>query len=96
MQSPQYYKVLVDNDQVRALEYHLKPGQHEPMHSHPPGVVYYFADAKFRTTSPDGKSKETEVTRGETIWRDSVAHALENIGDTEAHAFAIELKKSCE
>ena len=25
--SPQYYKVLLENDQVRVVEYHLKPGQ---------------------------------------------------------------------
>jgi hypothetical protein len=25
--SPQYYKVLLENDQVRVLEYRLKPGE---------------------------------------------------------------------
>ncbi|PYJ67167.1 MAG: hypothetical protein DME76_15800, partial [Verrucomicrobia bacterium] len=37
--SPQYYKVLLENDQVRVLEYRLKPGEKEPTHSHPAGVV---------------------------------------------------------
>jgi hypothetical protein len=32
-QSPQYYKVLLENDQVRVLEYRLKPGEKEPMHN---------------------------------------------------------------
>jgi hypothetical protein len=33
--SPQCYKVLLENDQVRVLEYHLKAGEKEPMHLHP-------------------------------------------------------------
>jgi len=44
-QSPQYYKVRVDNDRVRVLEYHLPSGQREAMHSHPPGVVFITSDA---------------------------------------------------
>ena len=31
--SPHYYKVLLENDQVRVFEYRLKPGEKEPMHS---------------------------------------------------------------
>ena len=94
-QSPQYYRVLVENEVVRVLEYRLKPGEKEPMHRHPAGVVYYFSDAKFRTMLPDGRVTEPAGTPGETIWREAVTHALENIGDTEAHALAVELKRSC-
>lgn len=94
-QSPQYYKVLVDNDVVRVLEYRLKPGEKEPMHSHAAGVVYYFTGANFRTSFPDGRVTEPEVTPGETIWRETVAHASENIGTTEAHALAVEMKRTC-
>ena len=65
------------------------------MHWHPAGVVYYFGDAKFQTTFPDGRVTEPAATPGETVWREPVAHALENTGDTEAHAFAVELKRSC-
>jgi hypothetical protein len=34
--SPQYYTVKAENDRVRVLEYRLKPGEKEVMHSHPP------------------------------------------------------------
>jgi quercetin dioxygenase-like cupin family protein len=93
--SPQYYKVLLDNDQVRVLEYRLKPGEKEPMHSHPAGVVYIFGDAKMRITYPDGKAEEAAIVAGQTNWRDPIKHALENIGNTETHALAIELKNPC-
>lgn len=93
--SPQYYKVLLENDQVRVLEYRLKPGEKEPMHSHTTGVVYIFGDAKLRTTYPDGRTEETSGAAGEAHWRNPVTHALENVGNTEAHALAVELKHPC-
>lgn len=90
--SPQYYKVLLENDQVRVLEYRLKPGEKEPMHSHPAGVVYVLSGTKLKVTYPDGRTEERGATAGETIWREPTTHALENVGDTEAHAIAIDLK----
>ena len=92
--SPQYYKVLLENDQVRVLEYRLKAGGKEAMHSHPAGVVYVLSGAKLRFTYPDGRTEEKAAATGETIWRESTTHAVENIGDTEAHAIGIDLKTS--
>jgi quercetin dioxygenase-like cupin family protein len=94
-QSPQYYKVLLENDQVRVLEYRLKPGEREPMHTHTAGVLYIFGDAKMKTTYPDGRIEETTGGAGEAHWRNPVTHALENIGKTEAHALAVEMKNPC-
>jgi quercetin dioxygenase-like cupin family protein len=92
--SPQFYKVLLENDQVRVLEYHLKAGEKEPMHSHGAGVVYVLSGAKLKFTFPDGRTEERSAATGETIWREPVTHAVENVGDTEAHAIAIDLKTS--
>ncbi len=94
-QSPQYYKVLLENDQVRVLEYRLKPGEKEPMHTHTPGLLYIFGDANLRTTYPDGRTEESAGGAGEAHWRNPVTHAIENIGKTEAHALAIDVKKPC-
>src|SRR6266513_2278807 len=66
--SPQYYKVLLENDQV---------------HSHPAGVVYVLRGAKLKFTYPDGRTEERAAATGETIWRDPTTHAVDNIGDTE-------------
>ena len=92
--SPKYYKVLLENDQVRVLEYHLKPGEKEAMHSHPAGVVYVLGGAKLRFSYPDGRTEEKAAATGETIWRDPTTHAVENVGNTEAYAIAIDLKTS--
>ena len=90
--SPQYYKVLLENDQVRVLEYRLKAGEKEPMHSHPAGVVYVLSGAKLKFSYPDGKIEERAAATGETFWREQITHAVENVGDTEANAIAIDPK----
>ena len=91
-QSPQYYKVRVDNDRLRVLEYHLPSGQREAMHSHPPGVVFITSDARLRTTLPNGSVSEASFNAGEVHWRDATTHAMENIGTPEFTALGIELK----
>ena len=90
--SPQFYKVLIDNDEMRVLEFHFKPGEKEPMHSHPRGFVYALTDAKLKITFPDGKTEEIAVKTGDARWRDPVTHMNENIGTAEASALAVELK----
>jgi len=55
--SPAMYKVLLDNDQVRVLEFRAKPGQSEPMHSHPAMTVYDISGGRIRLTTPDGKTE---------------------------------------
>jgi quercetin dioxygenase-like cupin family protein/ketosteroid isomerase-like protein len=92
--SPKYYKVLLENDQVRVLEYRLKPGEREPMHSHPAGVVYLLSGARVKFTYPDGKTEEKPAASGETIWREPTTHAVENVGAIETHAIAIDLKSA--
>ena len=90
--SPQYYEVRFENDRVRVLEYHLKPGEKEASHTHPPGVVYVLSDATIRTVRPDGKSSEASGKAGSVMWRDETTHSVENVGSTEARALAVELK----
>src|SRR6266487_2245156 len=75
--SPKYYKVLLENDQVRVPEYRLKAGEKEPMHSHPAGVVYVLSGARVKFTYPDGRTEESlqprekrfGVSRPHTRWR---------------------------
>jgi beta-alanine degradation protein BauB len=94
--APEYYKVLLENDQIRVIDYRLKPGEKEPVHSHPFGVaVYFLSDSKIRTTFPDGRTAEASTKPGDFIWREPVTHTGENIGNTEAHALLIEPKNHC-
>ena len=73
--APQSYNLVLDNDSLRVIDYRLNAGEKEPIHSHPSGVVvYYFTDAKVRTTLPDGKTTETVNRAGDIIWRNPVTH----------------------
>jgi len=91
--APQSYKVLLENDRVRVLEYRLKPGAKEPMHSHPDYIVYAFSSGKAKFTFPDGKTKEREIKAGKTMFIKAETHAVENVGTTTAHGLLIELKE---
>ena len=90
--SPQLYTIRLDNDRVRVYEYHLKPGEKEPMHSHPAGVVYVLKGATLSDTLPGGQSMSLEAKSGSVLWREATSHALENVGTTEAAAIGIDLK----
>ena len=91
--SPSLYTVRLDNDRVRVLDYHLKPGQSEAMHTHLAGVAYVVNGAKLRTISPSGESTLGELHAGDVHWRpNNIVHAVENVGTTEEHAIIVELK----
>ena len=94
--SPEYYTVLFENDEVRVIEYRLRPGEKEPMHSHPEGVVRYLSNATFRATLPDGTVSEGSAKEGDVQWREFTRLAVENIGTTDAIAFAVELKNAAD
>jgi hypothetical protein len=57
--------------------------------------VYEFDSGRFKVTTPDGKSEISEGEAGGVFWRDNTTHAIENVGSTEGHALAVELKKVC-
>ena len=90
--SPQYYKVRLENDRVRVLEYRLKPGEKEVMHSHPERVLIALADATVKSTLADGTASVHPSVQGEVEWSDPLVHKVENIGSTEAHYLSVELK----
>ena len=87
-------KVILENEHVRVLDYHVKPGGKVPMHSHPPAVTYYMTDAKLKTTLADGKVMTVDVKAGDAKWSDAVTHANENIGTTEGHVIVVEMKEA--
>jgi beta-alanine degradation protein BauB len=89
---PEYYTVRIDNEWVRVLEYRLKPGEKEPMHSHPHGFVYMLADARARVTLADGSPSIIEDHAADLTWRGLTTHAYENVGNTDVHAIGVELK----
>lgn len=89
---PENYKVLVENDRVRVLDFRLRDGSSEKSHSHPAHVVYVVAPFKVRFTFPDGRTRIREAKAGEVLFSEAVTHATANIGGTDAHGIIVELK----
>jgi quercetin dioxygenase-like cupin family protein len=90
--APGTHKVIFENDHVRVLDFHAKPGETVAMHSHPASVVYYLTDAKLKITYPDGRTEERNVKAGTAFWADAVKHAVTNMGNHEFHGVHTELK----
>jgi hypothetical protein len=89
--APNNFKVLLDNDRVRVLEFRSK-GEKIPMHSHPDCLIYNFVTGKTKYTSPDGKTTERDSKAGDVAWRDAETHASQYLGTGDAHALLVEFK----
>jgi len=86
------HTVIFENDRVRVLSVHFKPGQVAPMHSHPDNVSYFLTDGKLQITMPDGKTIERNPKAGTAAWSDAVTHEAQNIGIADFQQIQIELK----
>jgi len=90
---PDNYKVLLENDRVRVLDFQLKKGAKEDFHQHPAAVTYVLAPFKIRFSFPDGTMKVREAKVGDVFYGEPLIHASENIGDTDAHGILVEMKR---
>lgn len=89
--APTQVKVLLENDEVRVIEFTAKAGEKTPMHSHPGHVIYPLADGRTRFTMPDGTTRELQIKKGVAAWVAPVTHA--HLALTDNHVFVVEVKK---
>jgi hypothetical protein len=87
------YKVILENDRVRVLEYRDLPGQKTQQHHHPAFVLYAVAPFKRTIALPDGKVLTREFKAGDTMWSGDQTHIGSNVGDTPTHVIIVELKE---
>jgi quinol monooxygenase YgiN/quercetin dioxygenase-like cupin family protein len=90
---PENYRLLVENDRVRVLDFRLARGAREAAHTHRPHVVHVLTGFRIRFTFPDGSTAIRETRAGDVLWSEAVTHASENVGDTDAHGILVELKQ---
>jgi quinol monooxygenase YgiN/quercetin dioxygenase-like cupin family protein len=89
---PDNYKVLLENNRVRVLEFTLRKGATEDFHSHPAAVTYVLAPFKIKFTFPDGRTLVREAKAGDVLYGEAVTHSPLNIGDTDARGILVEMK----
>ena len=86
------YKVVLENDRVRVLEYRDSPGQRTSPHHHPDFVLCALSAFKRKFVLADGKQAVREVRPGEVAWGKAHSHIGENVGSTDTHVLIVELK----
>ncbi|MEP7083010.1 MAG: cytoplasmic protein [Chloroflexota bacterium] len=90
--NPGLYRVVMENDRVRVLEYRDTPGDRTTPHRHPDSVMVTLSSFRRRLIG-EGGSAEVELAAGTTRWLAAQEHAGENIGDTDTHVVFVELKE---
>jgi hypothetical protein len=89
---PDKYSLVLENEHVRVLRYHDRPGAKTRPHHHRQFVLVVLAPFRRRLTFPDGQAKERDFEAGETIWMPEQTHTGENIGSTNTDVLLIEVK----
>ena len=86
------YKVILENDRVRVLDYRDSPGQRTSPHHHSDYVLYALTAFKRKFILSDGKEAVRELHPGDVVWGKAQSHIGENVGSTDTHVLIIELK----
>ena len=86
------YKVVLENDRVRVLEYRDSPGQRTSPHHHPDFVLCALSAFTRKFVLADGKEAVRDVSPGQVAWGKAHSHIGENVGATDTHVLIVELK----
>ncbi|HET9830064.1 MAG TPA: hypothetical protein VFP91_00080 [Vicinamibacterales bacterium] len=89
---PEYHKVLLDNQYVRAIRTVLEPSIKSPPHEHPHYVVVYITELHTTMKLGDGREVDNPRHAGDIGWRDYMKHETLNIGKQTAVEIQVELK----
>lgn len=91
--SPQNFKILLENEFVRIVEYSLKPGEKDNWHTHPPKSGYVVSGGTLKIYPENGEAFISHEKTGDTFWSDYVGkHYDENIGTTTVTIVLTEIK----
>lgn len=90
--SPELYRVVLENERVRVLEYRDRPGDRTRPHTHPDSVMVTLSSFR-RRISAGAASVEVELGAGAVRWLGAQEHSGENVGDTDTVSIFVELKE---
>ncbi|MCP3848987.1 MAG: hypothetical protein GY694_01935 [Gammaproteobacteria bacterium] len=93
--SPDIYKVIAEDENMRVIEATFQPGQKDNWHSHPAMVSYRLTDCKARIHKGNGGTKDIDKKTGLGSLRNKQIkkHSFENTGTNICKIFIVELKK---
>ena len=91
--NPDHYKIILENERVRVLEYRDVPGVKTTLHQHPDSVMYTLSSFRRRLYMGEIQ-RDVDLEAGSIGWLPAQEHYGENIGDTPTHAVFVELKQA--
>jgi beta-alanine degradation protein BauB len=92
---PRSFRVVLENDRVRVLEYQSRPGLGvcgHGMHYHPAHVTISLTGAKLRKIEPGSKPMMVEIPPGHVFFQEAETHSAEVIGGAGTRTYIVELK----
>ncbi|MEJ8841755.1 nuclear transport factor 2 family protein [Lacibacter sp. H375] len=91
--SPANFKLLLENEHVRVLEYTLKPGEKDTAHTHPAKSSYIVTGGKIKVHFENGETISVDEVAGTASWMGYTGkHYVENIGNTTIKIVITEVK----
>lgn len=91
--SPGIFKILLENEHVRVVEYSLKPGEKDEWHTHPAKSSYVLSGGNLKVYLENGETILAAEKAGTASWMDYVGkHYIENIGSTTVAIVLTEIK----
>lgn len=89
--NPDHYKVIFENDRIRALEYTDVPGDKTTSHEHPDSFMFTLSTFQRRLHAGD-RQLDVAIEAGTASWLPAQEHWGENVGETPTHVIFVELK----
>ena len=92
---PRSYRVVLENESVRVIEYKSRPGLGvcgHGMHYHPAHVTVSLTGAKLKLTTPDGQVSFPQIPPGHVFFAEAETHSAEIVGGSGTRSYIIELK----
>lgn len=100
VKAPAHHAPLLENGLVRVLDTRVRPGERTPVHAHEwPAALYVLSWSDFVRYDPEGnvlldsRTMATKPATGSALWAGPIGpHYVENVGQTDLHILAVEVK----
>lgn len=91
--SPANFKLLLENQYVRVLEYTVDPGKKDEWHTHPAKSSYVASGGQIKVYLENGEVIIADEKTGTVSWMNAVGkHYVENVGKTTVKIILTEIK----
>ena len=95
-----HHALLLENGSVRVLDTKVGPGERTPVHAHEwPAALYVLSWSDFVRCDPEGnvlvdsRNMASKPAIGSALWAAPIGpHYVENVGGTDLHILAVEVK----